>query len=390
VVITNYQVFDEYPFASHHPCNVVLKRRSPMRKSQQLQLLGVLGVATGAVLVAAQCAPECSGLGCDDRWMRFSVPSDATSDVQDAARDAKPKKDVEEPEAIPFDAGDATLAEAGLAGTWRPMPVAINPNLLVADDPSVIEPLAFEPCPSGRAGCTQLKKSWTTFKGAGLRLRTPSEGVVHRGADGKVHITYERTFPKGDFSEGPETWMTVVQELRGLSVFAAYQRAAYDQSVTIAGRGVSDNCFGFGVYNELGPTRYIGTYDYATRQVRVWRSPTESLPKLAGTVARSADQLFQRLDNRSYVIFDLPSQTWLGGEENAKQIPIEVPRGLPTGAIGTHNDIPLGITYTDKLGNWTRVTSPVGRRYVTGFALDRTQQNCMYWMESADIGPAKG
>jgi hypothetical protein len=36
------------------------------------------------------------------------------------------------------------------------------------------------------------------------------------------------------------------------------------------------------------------------------------------------------------------------------------------------------------------VTQPVGQKFVTGLALDRSDNNRMYWMESVDIGPSKG
>jgi hypothetical protein len=267
----------------------------------------VVGVCTVTLLGVVQCTSgpcprntgfDCSGerdgtCGCPPSslvtWVGDARPRDvgvADVNVQDGSvRDADATRPLS-------DAGAVSLADAGIGGTWHAMPLVGNPNILVADDPTVVEPLQFVPCASGRIGCTTLKKSWTSFVGAGLRLRTPSENVVYRTSNGKTWLVYERTYPRSNFDEAPDTWMTVLQELHGPTALAVYQQALVrGQAVTISGRCLGENHLAFGVFDDLSTSQFLGTFSHETRELKLWRTPTESLPKTAGVVSTSDDQI---------------------------------------------------------------------------------------------------
>jgi hypothetical protein len=269
-------------------------------------------------------------------------------------------------------------------GTWKPIPGINNPNCLIAENPAVaVPPLEWQPCANNRAGCKKLNKTWTTKPGAGIGFGFNAEPRAVR-LGGKPHLLHQMGVPEG-YGVHDGEYLNVVRGFDGVTVAAMFNTVKGTKICGARGLSTDGKTVAYAGFQlppgAVGPTPFVLNF---TASAGYSFSPRtgDGVPKFGGFIGTSTDRTFHQLSSGGFAIFNPSTNAWVQKDGEVAIAPFEAPMGVVGGAIGTHGGVPVGITYTDNNGNWGAVTSPVGERYTTGFALDRDNQNRMYWIES--------
>jgi hypothetical protein len=345
-----------------------------------MRWIGVLGPVAliGLLRCASDYVPiEPSWDGTDAGLVRDGTPTAAISQaLPDAAL----------PDAAPF---DAAAQDGGLLrGKWKPIPGINNPICLMAEEPAAsVPPLEWQPCAGNRPGCKKLKKTWTRLRGAGLGFGNDAEARMVR-IGSALYLVHQLAMPDAPYRVDDGEWLNVIRNRDGVAVFASYNKLLNLDVCGAKATATDGKSILYAGIHRPPPVptppgeslRYTLRFDGASTLAAPL--PTEGVPEIGGFVGTSTERTFHQLDLGGFAVFKPAANAWVQSKGEAAIVPFEAPMGVVGGAIGTHNNVPVGITYTDNDGNWTRVTSPVGERYTTGMALDRENQNRMYWIES--------
>jgi hypothetical protein len=182
--------------------------------------------------------------------------------------------------------------------------------------------------------------------------------------------------------------MWVLQELNG-PAFGALFRTIIKNQPQCGPYGMSLGSGGalVAIVNTTPKTteRFIGQWAFS--------SATPSMQLLSGPpfepnilVAAGDNRTFLFLKSSDFALYDTQAKAFTTKAGVLATVPILTPVGVPGGGIGQNVVIGQGITYTDNAGNWQMVTAP--GKFITGFSIDRRNQNRMYWVESVDYAPS--
>jgi hypothetical protein len=329
--------------------------------------------------------------GKNDHLPLFSAPDGGITDsgnlvifgYDDASSSSSGSSGIDATVDQPVDAAkpDSPLLQRGV---WKLIPGINNPNCLIAENAAeAVAPLEWQPCANNRAGCKKLKKTWTNLPGAGFGVGSYGEPRVVK-LNGKAFFFHQMGIPKAGYRVDDGEHLNVVRTLDGLAMIATYNAVRTTGSCAVRSLGTDGRTVAYSGISKLAPggklTEIQQIFDGNSLIAR--EVPTDGVPALGGYVGTSTERTYKQLDVGSFAIFNPSTNAWVQKDGMAATVPFEAPLGVVGGAIGTANDVPVGLVYTDDDGNWTRVTSPVGARYATGMALDRQNQNRMYWIES--------
>jgi hypothetical protein len=297
--------------------------------------------------------------------------------------------DANSEDAVAFDAapGDGGTPRSPLLqyGTWKLIPGINNPNCLIAENAAAaVPPLEWQACANNRAGCKKLKKTWTNKPGAGIGFGGNAEPRAVR-IGGKPHLLHQMGAPEGYGVDDGE-YLNVVRGLDGITVAATFHTEKGTNSCVARGLSTDGKTVAYAGFQRPPPAtsgpRTPFVLNFAAGGFSVSPRTQDGVPTFGGFIGTSTDRTFHQLTGGGFGIFNPSTNAWVQKDGEVAIAPFEAPMGVVGGAIGTHGGVPVGITYTDNSGNWVRVTSPAGEHYTTGFALDRDNQNRMYWIES--------
>jgi hypothetical protein len=348
----------------------------------RLNGMHALGAAIVAGFVSLWCCKSDTGI--------IPYPQGDAGAASDAGKDATVKRDTgvttEPADASPEAEVDAAKPSSPLLqrGRWKPIPGINNPHCLMAENAAeAVAPLEWQPCANNRVGCKKLKKTWTKLPGAGFGVGEYGEPRVVK-LNGKAFLFHQMGMPDAGYRVDDGEHLNVIRTLDGVALVATYNKV-FNNDVCGAKRLATDGkTVTYGGIDKDSPASTLKRWNqiFDGRTLVSSPVPTEGVSPLGGFIGTSTARTYQQLDVGSFAIFNPSTNEWVQKDGMAATVPFEAPLGVVGGAIGTANNVPVGLVYTDDDGNWTRVTSPVGARYATGMALDRENQNRMYWIES--------
>jgi hypothetical protein len=349
----------------------------------RLRGIRTLGVIVSVISAGLWCCKSENGV--------IVYPQADAGAALDAGKDAARKRDTgvttEPADASPEPPIDAAKPGSPLLqrGTWKPIPGINNPNCLIAENAAeAVPPLEWQPCANNRAGCKKLKKTWTKLPGAGF-------GVAGYGSprivklNGKAFLFHQMGMPDAGYRVDDGEYLNVVRTLDGVAVSATFHKiggtnTCSARTLSTDGKTVAYQGFQRPPPRSDGPIDpFVLRFDGATINVALM---AEGAPQLGGYIGTSTARTYHQLYAGGWGIYNPTTKAWAQKDGTLATVSFEAPLGVVGGAMGTASGLPVGLIYTDDDGNWTRVTSPVGERYATGMALDRENQNRMYWIES--------
>jgi hypothetical protein len=320
------------------------------------------------------------------------APGDAGSvaDVAAPSRDAQP------------DGGEVDAAVGAwdwLPGEWElPAGVPSFCELRSAKNPARdIPPLQWKACPSGRSGCRTLVVDWHTGPGARQSVSNNPE-PVQRLRSGETIVSYTRWYPDPRMPGTFDRTMDIVYTLDG-SARVGY---AGDARLINGREAGSQRCIGL---LSGGDDGYVELHSLSQERTNIatsasWTSPATTKVSRAFTDAELNQGAGMHSNDGTTVyvttqitgglaLLDLASNTATIPRDGAQIAAIEGARPVKDGAVVFR----LGATqimldHLRKDGSTTRLVTPPGTRQISGFAVDRSQNESLVWVEADEIQPA--
>jgi hypothetical protein len=336
-------------------------------------LLGPIALAlAGAGAACASCSNRPSAtvdagpLQADAR-VRDAAARDATSDAQ------------EEP--------DTGVPDwSWLQGQWDPLPPPYDTcPIRIAKAPNAVGlSTRWKACSSGRIGCMVLDQSWTTTKGRKVMTLSRDPVMVVDGVDQPV-LLYRQMIPQNLPPGYPVSkFINIATKVTGETIFAegvdAERTTQCVGPVGMANTGLTSGAF---LYT-TGRSR-LEFRDLTTQRVAV----ADLQPPFAGAAGIYEGSW------PTILMLDL-SDRWLQISVDsgiATQTPrlqgLDGPRPVKSGFIARNFETGLPILHIGHDGSIEKLLTTSPALTVTGYAVDRTDNERLVWVEAEGLAPSR-
>jgi hypothetical protein len=237
-----------------------------------------------------------------------------------------------------------------------------------------------------------MKITWTAVT-AGRTFGTGSNEAVRPGPGGRATLLHFRGFPRASKPSWFVGAIEAVQELEGPAVFA--HAKPLDPAL------VSDCASGASFAGGAGTVQYtwFRVPQVAQYRTMAWQTPTQfssvDVPKAnlgggdGGNPAASNESASLGLTlSDSWFIVNHGTGATTFPRDNGIRMSFDAPRDLPGGFLVRYSGPGFPVVYLKNDGSWTPLLTTSGGRYVTGYAIDRTNANALVWVEGTGLAPS--